>query len=419
MLNIADKTDAEIDAEILRRETANTPGLEIQCLDGVRPKPIDWLWTNRIPIGKVSTTAGDGGQGKSTILSDFAGRTTRGGRWPDGADGGKPGGVIVLTAEDGVEDTLVPRLLAVDADMSRVFCVRSVREQRDAGLTRRPFNLQADLAKLEEEIRKRGDIRLVIIDPITSYLGSVDSHKNAEVRAVVGPLGDLAERCRVAVICNNHFSKGSGGANSRIIGSVAFVNQARAAFIVAPDAENKDRYFFMPSKANLGPKGDGLSYRIESCVVADDILSSRIVWESAPVTTTADQVLAALAGGEEGRTAAAEAEEFLRDILAAGPLPQKEVKAAVEGAGLAWATIRRAKERLGIKPHKSGMDGGWLWGLSRRCSPQAEDAHDPNVSPFGEDEHLRQLDPGAKLPSTTHDDLYGIPDFLMRTGVGQ
>ena len=78
---------------------------------------------------------------------------------------------------------------------------------------------------------------LVIIDPVSSYLGKVDSHKNAEVWVVLKPLGEMAARVRVAVICNNHLSKGNGGDNSRIIGSVAFVNQARAAFIVAPNAE--------------------------------------------------------------------------------------------------------------------------------------------------------------------------------------
>ena len=199
----------------------------------------------------MTVLAGDGGQGKSTILCDLAARTTIGELWPDGIAGCEPGGVIILAAEDDVEDTLVPRLMAAGADMQRIFNIRSVRETRDGDMARRSFSLQADLAMLEAEIRKRPGIKLVIIDPVTSYLGKVDSHKNAEVRTVLEPLGELAARCRVAIICN----KGTGNANSRIIGSVAFVNQARAAFIVAPDAENEDRMFFMPSKMNIGPKG--------------------------------------------------------------------------------------------------------------------------------------------------------------------
>ena len=399
-------------------KAANAPGLEIQCLDGVKAKPIDWLWYNRIPVGKVSTLAGDGGQGKSTILCDVMARTTGGSPWPDGAAGDKPASVMILAAEDGVEDTLVPRLMAAGADLKRVFVIRSVREQRDGDLTRRQFNLQADLAKLDREIINRGDIRLVVIDPITSYLGQVDSHKNAEVRAVVGPLGDLADRRKVAILCNNHFSKGAGNANSRIIGSVAFVNQARAAFIVAPDAENDGRYFFMPSKANLGPKGDGLSYRIESCVVDDDILTSRIAWESTPVTSTADQVLAALVGGDEARNARAEAEEFLRDLLADGPVSQKEMKAAAEGNGFSWSTVKRAKAGVGAIAERQsigfGGSGQWLWRLpdSTRGPPPPQGAHVSGVATLCMDGPLVE-------PPTAPDDLDGIPDFLMRTGGGR
>lgn len=104
---------------------------------------------------------------------------------------------------------------------------------------------------------------LVIIDPITSYLGRVDSHKNAELRSVLEPLGKMAARQRVTVIANTHLSKASGGsANSRVIGSVAFVNHARAAFIVTADPEDGSRRLFLPSKTNLGRPRDGLAYRI-------------------------------------------------------------------------------------------------------------------------------------------------------------
>src|SRR5438270_6796646 len=98
----------------------------------------------------------------------------------------------------------VPRLLAVGAKMDRIVTVRAVLEGHGS---RRTFNLQTDLAQLEGVIKGRGDVRLVIIDPISSYLGKVDSHKNAEVRSVLEPLGEMAARLHVAVVCNNHFSK--------------------------------------------------------------------------------------------------------------------------------------------------------------------------------------------------------------------
>jgi RecA-family ATPase len=242
--------------------------LDVVCMADVKPKPIDWLWKFWIAIGKVSVLAGDSGKGKSTILCDLAARTSTGELWPDGAERSAPGGVLILAAEDDAEDTLAPRLIAAGADMKRVFNIRSVMTGDDHG--RRSFNLQADLAALENEIRTRDNIRLVIIDPVTSYLGKVDSHKNAEVRSVLEPLAEMAARLRVAVICNNHFSKGAGNANSRIIGSVAFVNQARAAFIVTPDADDEERLLLMPAKVNITPLRHGLAYRIGGTLIRDE-----------------------------------------------------------------------------------------------------------------------------------------------------
>ena len=264
-----------------RRGAAGSPDLEVVCMADVKPRPIDWLWENWVALGKVSVLAGEGGKGKSTVLCDLAARTSTGELWPDGnRNHSGPRGVVILAAEDDVEDTLAPRLIAAGADTSRIYNIRSVVDDRIRG----SFNLQADLERLEAEIEKRGDIGLVEIDPITSYLGKVDSHKNAEVRAVLEPLGEMAARLRVAVLCNNHFTKGAGGsANNRIIGSVAFVNHARAAFIVTPDAENDGRILLMPSKMNIAPIRHGLAYRLEGFVIEGGILTSRIAWETAPV----------------------------------------------------------------------------------------------------------------------------------------
>ena len=193
-------------------------------------------------------------------------------------------------------------MIAAGADLDRVFNIRAVRND---DLSRRSFNLQLDFAGLEAEIKARENVRLVIIDPVSSYLGKVDSHKNAEVRSVLEPLGDLAARTRTAILANNHFSKGGGSANNRMIGSVAFVNYARAGFIVTPDAENEGRMLLMPSKMNIAPIKYGMAYRIESAVIEIDgveILTSRIAWESQPVKITADEALAANDTAAENRT---------------------------------------------------------------------------------------------------------------------
>jgi putative DNA primase/helicase len=200
---------------------------------------------------------------------------------------------------------------------------------------------------------------------------------------VLEPLGDLAARLHVAVICNNHFSKGGGNANSRIIGSVAFVNQARAAFIVTPDPNDDTRLLLIPSKMNIAPTSHGLGYRLEGVGLEVDgnvIVTSRIAWDSAPVMITADQALAACSAATEGRSARSEAENFLREMLANGPVSQKDVKDAAEGAGLAWATVRRAKDKLGIRPQRASIGtegaGHWVWSLAAAtCSADTQGAH--------------------------------------------
>ena len=390
------------------------------CALDITPEAVEWLWAGRLAIGKHTCIAGEPGTGKSQLSVAIIAAVTTGGDWPCGEGRGKLGSVIILSAEDGAADTIVPRLMAAGADLMRVHIVSSVSETEKG---RRAFNLQKDIELLERKIFEIGDVVLIIVDPISSYLGRIDSHKNSEVRGVLEPLSDMADRTRTSILTITHFSK-SGGASTtkalhRFIGSIAFTGAPRAAFAVIDDAENDGRKLFLHAKNNLAAPPQGLAFRLEQTIVADSIVASRVVWDGEPVDITANQAMAAEAAGTEGRSATAEAEEFLADLLAGGPLPQKEVKAAAEGAGLAWATVRRAKDRLGIKPHKAGMDGGWLWGLARRCSSQTEGAHVSNVSTFGEFEHLRQLDPGAKLPSTPRDDFDGIPDFLMRTGGGQ
>jgi putative DNA primase/helicase len=345
-------------------------GLEVVCMADVKPSAIDWLWPNWIALGKVHVLAGEGGRGKSTILCGTTAIATTGTTWPDGAEASLIGSVIILAAEDDVEDTLAPRLMAAGADLSRVFVIRSVFDEN----RRRSFNLQADLERLEAEILKRDNVKLVIIDPISSYLGKVDSHKNADVRSVLEPLGEMAARLRVAIICNNHFSKSGGNANSRVIGSVAFVNQARAAFIVTPDEDDETRMLLIPSKMNIAPIRHGLAYRIEGCVVefeGKEIATSRIMFESAPITISADQALAAMEGNGQAKTDKAEAIDFLSDLLATGPMPVSEVQGEAKAAGISAKSLRSARETLGIKPEKSGFEGGWVWALPGPKMPSA------------------------------------------------
>jgi putative DNA primase/helicase len=289
------------------------------------------------------------------------------------------------------------------------------------GKSRRTFDLSADLALLEQKIFEIGDVKLIIIDPISSYLGSkVDSHVNAAVRAVLEPVSEMAARLRIAIVAITHPPKGTGtAAINRFIGSIAFVAAARAAFIVTRDAEDEIRRLFLPVKNNLAPLGKGLAFRLEQRLVADGIVGSSVAWETETVTITADQALQAADERGGGGGAGADAEGFLRDALADGAIAVKDLQADAKQAGLSWATIRRAKERLGIVAERKsyGRDGGgrWTWTMPipARCSSHLQDAHPSEVSTLQESEHLAADQAKAPIGIAPADDL-DIPDFLDR-----
>jgi putative DNA primase/helicase len=347
------------------------PGLVIQRASEIEARPIDWLWPGRLAIGKQTILAGEPGLGKSQLSAFLAAAVTTGGDWPSGEGRANLGSVIVLSAEDDAADTIIPRLMAAGADLSRVHIVSAVALGEGKG--RRMFNLQSDLAALERAIEARGDVRLVIIDPVSSYLGKTDSHKNAEVRAVLEPIGEMGSRLRVAVIGVTHFSKGAGtSANNRIIGSIAFVAAARAAFIVSRDPDDENRRLFVPSKNNLGPDREGLGFRIETREVGQGIIAPAVSFDGLPVTRTADEILSAISSGGPA-TSKDDAKLFLIDALNGGPASVPDLEAMARAHGLLGEAqrlanckpIRSAADDLGVLKKREGFGPGSVvrWSL--------------------------------------------------------
>jgi putative DNA primase/helicase len=347
----------------------------------VPPEKIEWVWRGRIAIGKHTTIAGDPGTGKSQVMIAIIAAVTTGGQLPCGEGHARLGSVVVLAAEDGVRDTMVPRLLAAGANLKRVHFVIATRPED--GKADRTFNLQADLDLLEKKIGEIGDVCLVCIDPISSYLGKVDSHKNAELRAVLEPIGTMAERALVAILSVTHFSKGGAGTPTKalygFIGSIAFTAAPRVAFVVTEDPDNKDRRFLLHGKNNLARPTQGLAFRLAQRFVGEnrDIEASYVVWDSEPVATTADQALGVT--GNDEPSAKDDAIEFLRDVLASGPVTVNELEREARSVGLLGEAhrisqskpFRSARDILGIRPYqlKGQKAGGWLWALRRRQMP--------------------------------------------------
>jgi len=365
-------------------------GLICRCASEIEPERVEWLWPGRIAIGKHTCIAGEPGTGKSQLATAIEATVTMGGKWPCGEGESPRGSVLILSAEDGEADTIVPRLLAAEADLGRVHIISAVRTTDDG---RRSFNLQADLEKLERKIAEIGDVVLVCIDPISSYLGKVDSHKNAEIRGVLEPIGEMAERMRVAVLSVTHFSK-AGAANTtkalhRFIGSIAFVGAPRMAFAVIDDPDDGDRRLFLHAKNNLAPPQEGLAFRLRQTIVGEPgkgIVASRVEWEPDPVTITADAALASNSNVEQRGSALGEAQEFLRNVLGDGAQCAKEVQRQAEDAGIASKTLRRAREKLGVKIRTDGFQGPSVWELPPQCCPSnPNDAHQSNVGKIGPD----------------------------------
>jgi putative DNA primase/helicase len=301
-----------------------------RCAADIMPKAVEWLWPGRVAIGKQTIIAGEAGLGKSQIGIAMAAAVTTGGPWPCNEGHAPIGNVIILSAEDDPADTIVPRLLAAGADRKRVQIITAVRSEDGSG--RRAFSLQTDLELLERKVVELGGARMILIDPVSAYMGQkIDSHVNTSVRSVLEPLGELAARLKIAVVEITHSPKGTGTtAINRIIGSVAFAAAPRAAFMVTRDPDDETRRFFLPVKNNLSALGEGLAFRLEQRIVGDrdnGVLASAVVWDHSHIATTADQALRAADEQASGaKRAKEEGVDFLRDLLAAGPVPATKIR---------------------------------------------------------------------------------------------
>jgi hypothetical protein len=355
--------------EITRKSTGNenNQGGQVATLEpvvvrlgDVQPTEVQFLWDKRIALGKLTSIAGDPGLGKSFLTLDMAARVTRGRAWPDGA----PcicGSVILLTAEDDLSDTIRPRLDAAGADVDKIVAVPAIRGKDGDGEYDRSVDLTRDIARVEEVAEQLGDCRLIIIDPISCYLGDTKSHDNASVRAVLAPLAEMAGRIGAAVVAVSHLRKGDGPAMYRTMGSLAFVAAARAAYAVSKDPEDSTgrRRLFLPIKNNIGNDETGLAYHLQShgCVAS-------VYWHEDVISMSADDALET--PKKRGRPAESrnEAIDFLTEALAGGPRLAKEViEEAREVHGITKRTLDRARQGLKVKAERETPTGPWMWSL--------------------------------------------------------
>ncbi|TDY32910.1 putative DNA primase/helicase [Janthinobacterium sp. 75] len=333
--------------------------VKIRCGADIKPLPITWLWPGWVPAGKLTILAGAAGTGKTTLALALAGVITTGGRWPDGSECKGGGNVLIWSSEDVADDTLVPRLIASGADLARCHFIEGIAQDGESV----PFDPSQDIPDLRRAVDAIGGVSLLLIDPIVSAVAG-DMHRANDVRRSLQAVVDFADAHGCAVIGITHFAKGGAGKapQDRVIGSQAFGALARMVLVTAKE-EGSNRRVMARAKSNIAPDDGGVAYSLELATIAGGIEATHAVWAGA-IEGTAREILGDVEHDDsEGGGERLDAEQFLRDLLADGPLPTRQIKADADGAGYSWATVRRAQKSLGILAIKGGMKAGWTWRL--------------------------------------------------------
>jgi hypothetical protein len=379
----------EADVKAWTKPNIAVPGV---LASEVTPEKVRWLWQNNIPLGKVTIFDGDPELGKSLVSLDLAARLTRGWTMPDGTEAGcPPAGAVIVSLEDGVADTIRPRLEAGGADLTKVRIIQTIAGAD--GIERTPA-VPDDLAAIEAAIRDV-NAKLLVLDPLVATLGAeTNSYRDQDIRRALAPVVALAERTRVAVLCIRHLNK-SGGQNPKYRGggSIGIIGAARAGFLMAEDPDNPELFIMAPVKGNLWkrPRPKALRYALEDC---DDVPHVKWLGET---EHTAKSLCAQPEDAEETNACAA-AKEFLTEILNAGPRDSKEVYREAKAAGVSPRTLERAKTLMRVKAVRVGglgKDGHWKWSLpdSRETvNHSAKSANAENTADLGEETETKGVD---------------------------
>lgn len=321
------------------------PCLKLIYMDQVEVEEIEWLFYPFIPYGKVTIIQGDPGEGKTTVVLQIIAKLTKGEAILSETSEGKseeigvePINVIYQTAEDGLGDTIKPRLLAAGADCFRVLVI----DDQEQPLT------MVD-ARLEEAIIQT-KARLVVLDPIQGFLGvGVDMHRANEIRPLMKRISVLAEKYQCAIILIGHMNKNSNGKSSyRGLGSIDFQAAARSVLIVGRVKDEPEIRVICHVKSSLAPEGDAIAFRLDK--------EKGFHWIG-KYDISVEDLLSGDGRGQKIRSA----KEFLKEILANGSMEQAKIAEEAEERGIKKKTLWNAKKELQIDSVKIGNK--WFWML--------------------------------------------------------
>lgn len=311
--------------------------LKIIVMDTIEREEIKWLWKPYIPYGKITIVQGDPGEGKTSLILKLASELSLG-RCFGEDELREPINIIYQTAEDGLADTVKPRLEDSGADCKRIMVIDDSED-----------SLSMNDVRIEAAIRTTG-AKLLILDPLQAYLGDkVDMNRANETRDITKRLGTIAEKTGCAVVLIGHMNKGSGAkAAYRGIGSIDFFAIARSVLLVARIPENPNIRALAQIKNNLEKEGSTVAFEIK-----DNVFN----WVG-EYDISIEELLSGFSQGNKSL----KAESFLKDLLTEeDSYPASEIFAKGKILGISKRTLENSKQELGIKSIRVGT--GWHWKL--------------------------------------------------------
>ncbi len=358
-------------------------------MSAVEPKKVDWLWKPYLPVGKVTLLDGWPGIGKSYITCQLAAIVSRGGGFPNSTPF-EAGNVLMFNAEDGLADTLRPRLEACGADLTKVYCLDILHKDGIATFD------QAGLLRFESTIIDY-DPKFVIVDPLFAFTGAgVDIHRANESRAVSSRLASIAAKYNLSMLCVRHLNKGGGGGSSMRagIGSIDWIAAARVGLLAGCDPDDESKMALTNYKNNLAKKGEPLGYRIDFDPDADQ---GTFVWTGIS-DLTADRILAPQHHEDAGESAQrADAKEFLYELLKDGRVEASDVEKAAKASKISDYSMRQAKMTLKVRTYKEGGEFGgrgarWYWEMLEAGVPQDVELFDYPTNGLSKFENQRLVE---------------------------
>lgn len=316
----------------------NNNNLTLINMSDIESKEVKWLWYPYIPFGKLTIVQGDPGEGKTTFILNLSSLLSRGMKLPYDSTQREPIKIIYQTAEDGLSDTIKPRLEAANADCNNILVIDE---------TESPLSM-SDI-RLEEAI-KATDAKLIILDPIQAYLGSeVDMHRANEIRPILKKLGNIAEKYECAIVLIGHMNKANGIKSTyRGLGSIDFQATARSVLVVGRIKYEPNVRVIAHDKSSLAPEGKSIAFELNQ--------NTGFQWIG-QYDITVDELLS----GDNFETKTRKAEQFLEQLLQNGKVLQTEIMKKTSEMHLSTKTVRNAKSNLNIISKKIRNQWYWLY----------------------------------------------------------